>query len=141
MQMTIKVEASEIVQAINNLSAAVGLILAAKAEARPEAGAEKEVARVKPKLVAPTPAPAAEPAAPAAPTEQPAPATPAPASNAPAVLTYTADVAPTMGRLLTEKGAGLVKELLATFGVKKGVELAPDQLVPALARAKELLNG
>lgn len=143
MNMTLKIEASEIAQAINNLSAAVGQILTARSEARAEASQEKGVARAKPKQAAPALDPAAGPALPEAPTEPtaPAPATPAPAGDAPAVLTYTADVAPTMGRLLTEKGAGIVKELLATFGVKKGIELAPDQLAPALARAKELLNG
>ncbi len=139
MQMTIKVEASEIAQAINNLSAAVGQILAARAETRAEAGAGKACAQVKSEPAAlaqaPAPIPVAEPAPPAAPESL------APAADAPAAMAYTADVAPTMGRLLTEKGPGVVKTLLAQFGVKKGGELAPDQLAPALAKAQEILNG
>jgi len=136
MQMTINVEASELAQAINNLSAAVSNILAARAEARTEASQEKTTPRAKTKPPAPVANPVPEPTPPVAPTE-----TASPATDSPAVMTYTADVAPTMGRLLTEKGAGIVKELLAKFGVKKGGELAPDQLAPALACATEMLNG
>ncbi len=133
MQLTINVEASEIAQAINNLSTAVGQILAARAETRAEVRQEKVTAPVKAKPLAPAADKQPEPAAPAE--------VAAPASAAATAMTYTVDVASTMGQLLTEKGAGVVKELLSQFGVKKGAELAPDQLAPALARAKEILNG
>ena len=49
------------------------------------------------------------------------------------------DVAPTFAKLLTAKGAPAVVALLAQFGVKKGVELAPDQLADALAAATSAL--
>ncbi|MCM8595153.1 hypothetical protein [Accumulibacter sp.] len=54
-------------------------------------------------------------------------------------LDYKADVAPTFARLLTAKGAPAVVALLATFGVKKGVELVPEQLADALAAATSAL--
>ena len=133
MQLTIKVEAGEIAQAINNLSTAVGQILAARAETRAEVRQEKVVAPAKSKAPAPAAQTIEEPAAPVDVVEL--------ALTAPSVMTYSVDVASTMGQLLTEKGAGVVKELLAEFGVKKGAELAPDQLALALARAKEILNG
>ncbi len=74
-------------------------------------------------------APTIEPTIPdSGPTTVPVPATPP-------RLEYKADVAPTFAKLLTAKGAPAVVALLTTFGVKKGVELAPEQLPDALAAA------
>jgi len=62
-----------------------------------------------------------------------------PALGIPAPLDYKIDVAPTFAKLLTAKGAPAVVALLAQFGVKKGVELAPEQLADALAAATSAL--
>ena len=57
----------------------------------------------------------------------------------PAVLDYKADVAPTFAKLLSAKGAPAVVAVLTQFGVKKGAELAPEQLAEALAVATSAL--
>lgn len=72
-----------------------------------------------------------------APAAVPAPSEPAP--GIPAPLDYKVDVAPTFAKLLTAKGAPAVVALLAQFGVKKGVELTPEQLADALAAATSAL--
>lgn len=63
-----------------------------------------------------------------------------PAPSLPAALDYKVDVAPTFAKLLTAKGAPAVVALLARFGVKKGVELVPEQLADALAAATSALG-
>ena len=131
MQLTINVEASEIAQAINNLSTAVGQILAARAETRAAVRQEKAVAPAKSKPLAPAADKQTEPAAPPEVLAVEPAAIPA--------MTYSVDVAATMGQLLTEKGAGVVKELLSQFGVKKGDELPTDKLAAALAAANAAL--
>ena len=68
---------------------------------------------------------------------QPLPTEPAP--DLPAVLDYKADVAPTFAKLLSAKGAPAVVAVLTQFGVKKGAELAPEQLAEALAVATSAL--
>lgn len=70
--------------------------------------------------------------------EQTSPAS-EPAPGIPASLDYKVDVAPTFAKLLTAKGAPAVVALLAQFGVKKGVELAPEQLADALVAATSTL--
>ncbi|MER2552586.1 MAG: hypothetical protein ABTQ28_04895 [Thauera sp.] len=60
---------------------------------------------------------------------------PEPAAVISTRLEYKADVAPTFAKLLAAKGAPAVVALLATFGVKKGVELTAEQLPEALAAA------
>ena len=77
----------------------------------------------------------AEARAESAATAEPTPPVAAPAVVIPARLDYKADVAPTFAKLLTAQGAPAVVALLATFGVKKGVELTPEQLPEALAAA------
>ena len=62
-----------------------------------------------------------------------------PAPDLPAVLDYKADVAPTFAKLLSAKGAPAVVAVLTQFGVKKGAELAPEQLAEALAVATSAL--
>lgn len=62
-----------------------------------------------------------------------------PAPDLPAVLDYKADVAPTFAKLLSAKGAPAVVAVLTQFGVKKGAELAPEQLADALAVATSAL--
>ena len=62
-----------------------------------------------------------------------------PAPDLPAVLDYKADVAPTFAKLLSAKGAPAVVAVLTQFGVKKGAELAPEQLPDALAVATSAL--
>lgn len=78
-----------------------------------------------------------EPAAPANPPAAPPPA----ALPVQAALDYKADVAPTMAKLLATKGAPAVVALLATFGVKKGVDLPADKLADALAAATSALGA
>ena len=73
----------------------------------------------------------------AAAATQPLPTEPAP--DLPAVLDYKADVAPTFAKLLSAKGAPAVVAVLTQFGVKKGAELAPEQLAEALAVATSAL--
>ena len=62
-----------------------------------------------------------------------------PAPDLPTVLDYKADVAPTFAKLLSAKGAPAVVAVLTQFGVKKGAELAPEQLAEALAVATSAL--
>ena len=62
-----------------------------------------------------------------------------PAPDLPTVLDYKADVAPTFAKLLSAKGAPAVVAVLTQFGVKKGAELAPEQLADALAVATSAL--
>ena len=61
------------------------------------------------------------------------------APDLPAVLYYKAAVAPTFAKLLSAKGAPAVVAVLTQFGVKKGAELAPEQLAEALAVATSAL--
>lgn len=89
---------------------------------------------VKAPIAKPTAAPAEASAESAPAAEQTSPVS-APAAVIPAHLEYKADVAPTFAKLLTAKGAPAVVALLATFGVKKGIELTPEQLPEALAAA------
>jgi hypothetical protein len=91
---------------------------------------------------------AATPKAKVAPVEatEPAPApvatpAPAPKEEPKGALTYTVDVAPTMGKLLTEKGPTIVRDLLSKYGAKRGSEIPAEKLAEALGKAKELLNG
>lgn len=62
------------------------------------------------------------------------------ASGAPGPLDYQTHVAPTMSRLLAVKGAVVVKELLAEYGVKKGGELPVEVLNEVLVKAKGMLG-
>ena len=62
-----------------------------------------------------------------------------PAPDLPTALDYKADVAPTFAKLLSAKGAPAVVAVLTQFGVKKGAELAPEQLAEALAVATSAL--
>ena len=71
-----------------------------------------------------------------------APAAGLTATDGPATqLSYPKDVAPTMMKLLTEKGSSTVAALLARYGVKRGGDLPADKLAKALAEAEALLNG
>ncbi len=92
-------------------------------------------------VVHPPAAAPAEAPADSAPAAEPTSPVSAPPSVIPAHLEYKADVAPTFAKLLTAKGAPAVVALLATFGVKKGVELAPEQLPDALAAATLALGA
>lgn len=92
-------------------------------------------------VVATAAAPIADaPAATALPIETPV-AAPEPARATVAQLDYKADVAPTFAKLLSAKGAPAVVAVLSTFGVKKGIELAPAQLPAALACALSALDA
>ena len=92
-------------------------------------------------VIATAAAPIADaPAATALPIEAPV-AAPEPAQASTAQLDYKADVAPTFAKLLTAKGAPAVVAVLSTFGVKKGIELAPAQLPAALASALAALDA
>jgi hypothetical protein len=62
-----------------------------------------------------------------------------PGAHAP--MDYKRDVAPTMAKLLADKGAPAVVALLSQFGVKKGAELPADKLAAALAAAKSALES
>ncbi len=86
-------------------------------------------------VIAKSAATLAEPPAESAPAAEQTPLVSAPPAVIPARLEYKADVAPTFAKLLTAKGAPAVVALLAQFGVKKGVELTPEQLPEALAAA------
>ncbi|MCX7140815.1 MAG: hypothetical protein NT123_06900 [Proteobacteria bacterium] len=92
-------------------------------------------------VIATAAAPTADvPAATTLPIEAPA-AAPAAAQASTAQLDYKADIAPTFAKLLSAKGAPAVVAVLSTFGVKKGIELAPAQLPAALASALAALDA
>jgi len=98
-----------------------------------KAAATKAIAK------AATPAPETPPVvAPVAdvPATAPAP-TPTPEASAP--LEYKKDVAPTLAKLLSAKGAPAIVELLSKFSVSKGVDLQAAQLPDALAAAQAAL--
>lgn len=137
MEMTIKVEASALVAAIDKLAAAIAPpdpSILTPDEPRPPVAAP--VAPTQPPVAAPAPGPVpvAQPAAPAsaAPAPAPAPApTPVPAPT-PAVPvtapTYTLDQIAKAGAALVD--AGKMEQLLALlgkYGVAAVTQLSPEQ--------------
>ena len=107
------------------------------------AGLRTKVASTKGATPRPEPVAAVDTTADAPSVDVSAPATQTlatePAPDLPAVLDYKADVAPTFAKLLSAKGAPAVVAVLTQFGVKKGAELAPEQLADALAVATSAL--
>ena len=122
---------ADVLQEQRNTNEVLTRLVEAIAGLRVKAGGTKSA------TAAPIPQPVVAPVDVAAPATQTLPTEPAP--DLPAVLDYKADVAPTFAKLLSAKGAPAVVAVLTQFGVKKGAELAPEQLADALAVATSAL--
>lgn len=154
--MTIKIEAGEIADAMNNLAAAITNMMSARASlladiatkeavtkaAKPEKKAQPAVAEntgsngsapATTSYVAPVAVATSTPPAPVAP--------PTVQSEAVAsTLNYDTDVGPTMQRVLTEKGAPAVVQILKKYNARVGKLIAVADLPAALADAKLALG-
>ena len=133
LEISVIVEATELVNAINNLAAALGgakLPMPAAAQVAPTAPVQP---------AAPASAPA--PAAPVAPAPAPAPAPASPVATVPVAQApqYTAAQIMEAGAALMDMGkANDLIELLHSFGVQAVTELKPEQLGAFATKMREL---